>query len=609
MIPHTVDMLPARSPLGAGCVGAIVLAQAGAIFGAVCGWPVVFTVAVVVGIAADVVSNNIPSVRILFSRAQIGLIQRSLVRELGLVVLVARSADLSRGMYLAVALAAVASPLARGALMFLQTPLNRRIQRPVTVLNVPLAALGPQPKEVPMPPVTGAVLLTAPPLVAGCFGAITGHWWPFLVLTALALAVIAGLGGWAVRALLGARGVAPRTAYLNHVRRAVQKIGPEAVLYFSGPSDAIYQVNMWLRVMERIGHPVLVVLRERRNLELLADTSLPVVVIPNATDLMNFRMPTVRVAFYVAHVGKNIHLQREPRMKHVFIGHGESDKVASVNPITKGFDEVWVAGRVSRERWAAARVGVRDDAIVEVGRPQLGGIEKAAVRRDRPLSVLYAPTWEGWTNDLFASSVPTMGPAMVRWLVGRPDTRVIYKPHPFTGSVSAEARAANQQIIELVTASPRHGELKASASGWDWSAVEDRDLVLTSGRPGLYDCFNHADVLIGDISSVVPDFLASGKPYAVPNPAARPHAAVRAELASTRAAYLLDPDGRDWEDLLLDAETTDSLAPTRAELRQNLLGPWHADPVDPWRAALTRLIDTANAEWPEALREAAVRPE
>ena len=40
----------------------------------------------------------------------------------------------------------------------------------------------------------------------------------------------------------------------------------------------------------------------------------------------SFRLPTVRVAFYVAHVGKNIHMMREPRMKHVFIGHGESDK-------------------------------------------------------------------------------------------------------------------------------------------------------------------------------------------------------------------------------------------------------------------------------------------
>ena len=69
---------------------------------------------------------------------------------------------------------------------------------------------------------------------------------------------------------------------------------------------------------------------------------------------MDFRMPTVRVAFYVANVGKNLHFLREPRIKHVFIGHGESDKVASINPFTKVYDEIWVAGRISRQRWAAA---------------------------------------------------------------------------------------------------------------------------------------------------------------------------------------------------------------------------------------------------------------
>ena len=34
-----------------------------------------------------------------------------------------------------------------------------------------------------------------------------------------------------------------------------------------------------------------------------------------------------------------------PAMQHVFIGHGDSDKLASVNPFSKVYDEVWMAGR------------------------------------------------------------------------------------------------------------------------------------------------------------------------------------------------------------------------------------------------------------------------
>ena len=86
---------------------------------------------------------------------------------------------------------------------------------------------------------------------------------------------------------------------------------------------------------------------------------------------MNMDLSTVRVALYAANVGKNIHLLRVPTMKHVFIGHGDSDKLASVNPFSKVYDEVWTAGRAGRDRYAIADVGVRDDDIVEVGRPQL----------------------------------------------------------------------------------------------------------------------------------------------------------------------------------------------------------------------------------------------
>ena len=50
--------------------------------------------------------------------------------------------------------------------------------------------------------------------------------------------------------------------------------------------------------------------------------------------------------------------------------------------------------------------------------------------------MLYAPTWEGWTGDPAHTSLIRTGPALVERLVGFPNVRVIYKPHPFTGTVS-----------------------------------------------------------------------------------------------------------------------------------------------------------------------------
>ena len=120
-------------------------------------------------------------------------------------------------------------------------------------------------------------------------------------------------------------------------------------------------------------------------------------------------------------------------------------------------------------------------------------------------------------------------------------------------------------------------------------------LLVEGPRPTLYDCFNHADLLISDISSVVPDFVASGKPYVVTNPAGEPHEQIRATYASTTAAYLADPDPATWEPMLELVETVDPMAGRRAQLREDLLGPRLAHPVDRWNHAVDDLIRRARA--------------
>jgi hypothetical protein len=433
-----------------------------------------------------------------------------------------------------------------------------------------------------------------------------------------------------VRAFLTTRAVLPDADYLLAVGDRVRALRPEVAVYFSGSASSVYQLNMWLPVLEQLDRPPVVILRERANLRRLAETTLPVVCIPAATALMDFRMPTVRVALYVANVGKNLHFLREPRVKHVFIGHGESDKIASVNPFTKVYDEIWVAGRISRQRWAAADVGVRDETVVEVGRPQLAQVLPAAERSPgQPLTVLYAPTWEGWTADPFASSLPTMGPSLVRWLLERPTpTRLLYKPHPLTGTVSPAAKAAHREIVALIeahvgqhagastmpvdtTGDPEDVALPTEEaesyevwSGAYWSGTSTH-LVVEGPRPTLYDCFNHADLLVSDISSVVPDFVASGKPYVVTNPADEVHEEIRAQYASTAAAYLADPDPASWEPMLELIETVDPMADRRARLRTDLLGPRLEHPVDRWNDALDDLIRRAGAQWPHAEVESA----
>ncbi|MEV4784906.1 hypothetical protein AB0K53_05605 [Streptomyces tuirus] len=427
---------------------------------------------------------------------------------------------------------------------------------------------------------------------------------------------------------------------------------PETVLYFSGSKDSAYQVNMWLDTMEKLESKPLIILRERAILNNLAPTTVPVICVPGGVHLMNLDLSTVRVALYAANVGKNIHLLRVPTIKHVFIGHGDSDKLASVNPYSKVYDEVWTAGRAGRDRYAIADVGVRDDDIVEVGRPQLAPIQTwQGVPEGRIPTVLYAPTWEGWDGNPGNTSVVLAGENIVKQLVqADPPVRVLYKPHPFTGNVSKEAGAAHQRITALVqkaaaeraintrfiadTAAQAQAKAELeriearlaqlSGSGGDRGdeAVASRDglvdtarheetarlraewndaywrsfpswehRVITGAEPRLYDCFNVSDAMVSDISSVVSDFIASGKPYAVTDSAEVGVEEFKRNNTAVRAAVILSNSAAELGELLgaVRAPDADALAEDRKELKRYLLGPDEPTSLEQFNTAVANL--------------------
>lgn len=433
---------------------------------------------------------------------------------------------------------------------------------------------------------------------------------------------------------------------------------PETVLYFSGSKDSAYQVNMWLDTMENLDSKPLIILRERAILNNLAPTTVPVICVPGGVHLMNMDLSTVRVALYAANVGKNIHMLRVPTMKHVFIGHGDSDKLASVNPFSKVYDEVWTAGRAGRDRYAIADVGVRDEDIVEVGRPQLAPIQTwQGVPEGRIPTVLYAPTWEGWDDNPGNTSILLAGENIVRRLItADPPVRVLYKPHPFTGTRSKEAKAAHQRITALVQKAAaeraadsrfvtdsaaqaqaktelarleariaqlvgtggdkgrdeaeatrdgqvdvaRHEEVARLRAEWNdayWRSFPGWEhRVITGAEPRLYDCFNVSDAMVSDISSVVSDFIASGKPYAVTDSAELGAEEFKRNNTAVRAAVILSNSAAELGELLgaVRDPAADPLAEDRKELKQYLLGPDEPASIDQFNTAVANLAIKAE---------------
>ncbi|MEU2910497.1 hypothetical protein ACWCQ0_04485 [Streptomyces massasporeus] len=594
-------------------------------------------------------------------KVRAGLSIRFLIRQLLLVLLLARLSLADNLIYygaIACFIAFYGLQAPHGALV--QLIRNRR-RMPVATRNVDLASR----IRIPDAPPRGLLHRSAEKMLHLDLVAVVG-----ILVAAQVKSALVGFIGIGITVALATLYVLALVPYVRgrkippnaeKVLAAVDdwlgEYKPETVLYFSGSKDSAYQVNMWLDTMEKLESKPLIILRERAILNNLAPTTVPVICVPGGVHLMNLDLSTVRVALYAANVGKNIHLLRVPTIKHVFIGHGDSDKLASVNPYSKVYDEVWTAGRAGRDRYAIADVGVRDDDIVEVGRPQLAPIQTwQGVPEGRIPTVLYAPTWEGWDGNPGNTSVVLAGENIVKQLVqADPPVRVLYKPHPFTGNVSKEAGAAHKRITALVqkAAAERaintrfvadtadQAQAKAeleriearlaqlSGSGGDRGdeAVATRDglidvarheeaarlraewndaywrsfpswehRVITGAEPRLYDCFNVSDAMVSDISSVVSDFIASGKPYAVTDSAEVGVEEFKRNNTAVRAAVILSNSASELGELLgaVRAPEADQLAEDRKELKQYLLGPDEPTSLEQFNTAVANLAVKAE---------------
>ncbi|WP_328707719.1 hypothetical protein [Streptomyces mesophilus] len=598
------------------------------------------------------------------AKVRAGLSIRFLLRELTLVLLLTRM-DLGDGpVYLAIAcfLFFYSFQAAHGALV---TLIRARRRLPVVTRNVDLA-------RIPIPDAPPEWLLSSSArkvlhldlaaFIGLLVSAKTGSLVYGVIGTAVTFVLAFAYTAVLVPFLRGSKTPPRADVVLAGIDEWLREYRPETVLYFSGSKESAYQVNMWLETMENLRTRPMIILREQVILRNLAPTSVPVVCVPGGVHLMNLDLSTVRVALYAANVGKNIHLLRVPTMKHVFIGHGDSDKIASVNPYSKVYDEVWTAGRAGRDRYAIADVGVLDQDIVEVGRPQLAPIRTAEgawqpdFDGDCP-TVLYAPTWEGWDDNPGNTSLILAGENIVRGLLtAEPPVRVVYKPHPFTGTRSRKAAAAHARIsamiekaaaaraadpkwvtdtaavqsarAELARIEARLASLGTASDGEGDEAVSSRDAVadpqgeadvrrlkeewnaaywrsfpvwehkiVTGAEPRLYDCFNEADAMVSDISSVVSDFIASGKPYAVTDSAELGTEEFKRRNTAVRAAVILDNKADRLGELLEAVRDADADPQTEArrDLRQYLLGPDDVPSIDRFNAAVDALAAGSRA--------------
>jgi hypothetical protein len=535
------------------------------------------------------------------NRRQLATAQRALLRQLAAVLGWVALARPDAWLAAAVVAGLAATHLAHAAYRVLSGR-NARLRRGRlgwANLDVGGQTSGPEVLPPTLPPVatiTGprVALHTDVPLLAGLWlGWTLGSDLP--VLLGLAL-LVAGVAFVAFRVVARRRTIlALPTPEEDNARllEAVRELAPEVAVYFSGGPGTTYQLNVWLETIDRLHRPAVIILREFLHLEELLPTSTPVLVLPKARDVEFMQVPSITVALYPTTVIKNNHMIRLRGIRHVFINHGDGDKAVTYSPLHRVFDEIWVAGQAACDRYLRRGEGVRPEQLVTVGRPQLAHIEARpgpvpAPSDERPVTVLYAPTWEGNFDGVDYSSVAPMGERLVDGLLTADvPVRVLFKAHPATGTRLPRAAAARAAIED---------RLRAAGGGHE---------VVGTEPDALYRAFNEADLLVADISSVVADFLASRKPYLVTNPRDVAEADFHRDFPSTAGAGIIARDCSNLASALHDALGADVLRERREELATYFLGAPVADPVEHFADEVDRACERAEQALERSARAAA----
>jgi hypothetical protein len=328
------------------------------------------------------------------------------------------------------------------------------------------------------------------------------------------------------------------------------------------PDLYLYQLRQWYRPLEALNAvmPTVISARKATIARVVSqECSLPVVYLRNLPDMENYMQAAdPRVVLYVNQSVRNFQLMRYGSAMHVFISHGESEKGYMSSGQLRAYDFAFIAGQAAFERIHRSLPNY-DPALRtrQIGRPQLDFLSEDRSLGSGTRTVFYAPTWEGDRPSMAYGSVESAGRQIVGSLMAG-GYRVIYRPHPLTGTHSPAHGQADRQIramLERANSTARPGAVQ--------------HVVDTAGQIDAQ--ISESDVGIMDNSAMAFDWLVTGKPLIVTVPASQ--TAVGANNSFLAACYRLAPSqARDAADLVGSVLSKDEFADQRAYWVQRHFG-------------------------------------
>ncbi len=307
-------------------------------------------------------------------------------------------------------------------------------------------------------------------------------------------------------------------------------------------------VEMWVDALDRAGVEWYVICRERHHHRYFLETGrAKSVCVDNAALLGSAVGPNVRAILYANNVQKNREmLAAREDLVHVQMLHGDSDKPPSFSPLTRNFDKVFVAGQMGQDRYKRNGVYIPSEKFVHVGRPQSALLSKGKSEKVR--TAVYMPTWLGFYEDTQFSSLDRAVEIIETFGRVAPDVHLVFKPHPVSFKHPGWSKLNNRIKRALF-------RINGSYAAPDMTA---------------FDAYNHADLLLTDISSTVIDFLYTGRPQILFKPQGFE---IDTDLfPSLEAAYQVEFNLSDFPAKILEAMDGDPLANMRNKMRYYAFG-------------------------------------
>ena len=267
------------------------------------------------------------------------------------------------------------------------------------------------------------------------------------------------------------------------------------VLHVSFGAEAEFHVHMWVPFLSAVDSTYVIVVRSTGLFLRLRRRSphLPVVLLRSGREVGDFVMGAeqLRVILYASNSGNVLDFVRHEELRHVFIGHGDSDKVASTNRFFRLYDEIWVSGQAQVDRLAGSGNIGPGQSLELIGRPVVRSLLAASSDNvaDGPIGIM--PTWEGpYDGQNYSSARLTADIVRVATqATGRP---ALVKMHPWTGRRDAGLAKVEDQI---------------SAVGSEGGPAVT---IIPRARPSD-TVMGQTSLLVSDVSSITVDYLLTGR--------------------------------------------------------------------------------------------------